>query len=84
MSTPILRTSAPSELSNPGLVLLWGNSPNGWKITYALQGLKESGQIPDYTVVQVFLQKDEQFQEWFVKLNPNSEYHYFFTRGRLV
>jgi len=73
MSTPILRTSPPPELSTPGLVLLWGNSPNGWKITYALQALKESGQIQGYTAVQVYLQKDEQFQDWFVELNPNSE-----------
>ncbi|GAA5926712.1 glutathione S-transferase family protein [Sporobolomyces koalae] len=73
MSTPVLRTEAPSELSNPGLVCVWGNSPNGWKICYALEALKQAGAIPDYTAVNVFLQKGEQFQEWFIKLNPNSK-----------
>ncbi|GAA5917668.1 hypothetical protein JCM5296_007443 [Sporobolomyces johnsonii] len=68
----VARTEAPAELSNPGLVLLYGDTPNGWKITYALNSLKEAGAIPDYTVVPVFLQTDEQFNDWFIKINPNS------------
>ncbi|GAA5875331.1 hypothetical protein JCM8547_003206 [Rhodosporidiobolus lusitaniae] len=68
-----IRTEAPPELFNPGLVLLWGNSPNGWKCTYLLQALKETGAIPDYTAVDVDLQNGEQFQPWFVAVNPNSK-----------
>ncbi|GAA5889578.1 hypothetical protein JCM6882_007074 [Rhodosporidiobolus microsporus] len=68
-----VRTEAPAELSNPGPVLLWGNSPNGWKCTYLLQGLKEEGSIPDYTAIDVDLQRGEQFQPWFRDLNPNSK-----------
>ncbi|GAA6010041.1 hypothetical protein JCM10207_007531 [Rhodosporidiobolus poonsookiae] len=76
MSAPasnLPRTDAPAELTNPGLVLLWGNSPNGWKITHYLQALKEAGCIPDYTAVEVFLQNNEQFEPWFRKINPNSK-----------
>ncbi|GAA5827380.1 hypothetical protein JCM11251_003787 [Rhodosporidiobolus azoricus] len=67
------RTTAPAELSNPGPVVLWGNSPNGWKVTYLLQGLKEAGCIPDYTAIDVDLQRGEQFQPWFLALNPNAK-----------
>ncbi|GAA6028798.1 hypothetical protein JCM8097_007401 [Rhodosporidiobolus ruineniae] len=67
------RTEPPAELSDPGLVLLWGNTPNGWKITCLLQALKEKGAIPDYTAVEVFLQHGEQFQPWFLRANPNSK-----------
>ncbi|BGP17559.1 hypothetical protein JCM10213_004100 [Rhodosporidiobolus nylandii] len=74
MST-LPRTEAPAELSKPGLVLLWGNSPNGWKPTYLLEALKEAGSIPEYTVVEVNLSVgvSEQFQDWFVAVNPNSK-----------
>ncbi|GAA5884736.1 hypothetical protein JCM16303_005252 [Sporobolomyces ruberrimus] len=74
MSTPIPRTAAPPELSTPGLVLLFGQTPNGWKLTYALEALKQAGTLPDgYTVVPVYLQCREQFQDWFIELNPNSK-----------
>jgi glutathione S-transferase len=72
--TPVYRTEAPAEFTNPGLVLAFGQTPNGWKITYALQALKEAGAIPGYTVVPVFLQRDEQFTQWFIKSNPNSTF----------
>ncbi|GAA6059958.1 hypothetical protein JCM10212_001307 [Sporobolomyces blumeae] len=71
--TPVLSTAPPPELSTPGLVVLFGNSPNGWKITIALEALKSVGAIPDYTGVTVFLQSGEQFQPWFKELNPNSK-----------
>ncbi|GAA5980782.1 hypothetical protein JCM11641_002650 [Rhodosporidiobolus odoratus] len=67
------RTAAPTELSNSGLVLLWGNSPNGWKPTYLLEALRQDGAVPEYTVIQVDLLKGEQFQDWFIKVNPNSK-----------
>lgn len=65
------RTTAPAELAVPGLVLLYGSTPNGWKCTYALEILKQAGLIPGYTVCEVYLQNGEQFQPWFRQINPN-------------
>lgn len=65
------RTSAPPELSTEGLVLLYGSTPNGWKCTYALEILKQAGLIPGYTVCEVYLQTNEQFEPWFKAINPN-------------
>lgn len=76
------RTEAPPGLDTPGLVLLYGSTPNGWKITYALQALKEAGLIPDYTVVEVYLETGEQFQPWFRNINPNSSVSLFFQSLR--
>ncbi|BGP41207.1 Glutathione S-transferase 2 [Rhodotorula kratochvilovae] len=70
------RSEIPAELSNPGLVLLFGHSPNGWKCTYLLEALKQAGAIPDYTVCEVYLQGGqggEQFKPWFKAINPNSK-----------
>ncbi|KAG0653773.1 glutathione S- transferase, nitrogen catabolite repression regulator [Rhodotorula mucilaginosa] len=72
MSNPnaptVARTAAPPELSTPGLVLLYGSTPNGWKCTYALEILKQAGAIQGYTVCEVYLQNGEQFQPWFPKM----------------
>lgn len=77
MSNPnaptVARTAAPPELSTPGLVLLYGSTPNGWKCTYALEILKQAGAIQGYTVCEVYLQNGEQFQPWFRQINPNCE-----------
>ncbi|GAA6021917.1 hypothetical protein JCM8202_002866 [Rhodotorula sphaerocarpa] len=77
MSNPnaptVARTTAPAELSAPGLVLLYGSTPNGWKCTYALEILKQAGLVQGYTVCEVYLQKGEQFQPWFKEVNPNSK-----------
>ena len=77
MSNPnaptVARTSAPAQLSTPGLVLLYGSTPNGWKCTYALEILKQAGAIQGYTVCEVYLQNGEQFQPWFRQINPNCE-----------
>ncbi|GAA5872907.1 hypothetical protein JCM3774_004874 [Rhodotorula dairenensis] len=67
------RTTAPAQLAAPGLVLLYGSTPNGWKCTYALEILKQAGLIPAYTVCEVYLQNGEQFQPWFREINPNSK-----------
>lgn len=73
MSTPVLRTECPVEFKEKeGLVLAYGNTPNGWKCCYALKALDEAGLLPNgFTAVPVFLQKDEQFTEWFISYNPN-------------
>ncbi|GJN90103.1 hypothetical protein Rhopal_003102-T1 [Rhodotorula paludigena] len=72
MSAPtVVRTEAPAELSNPGLVVFFGQSPNGWKMTWALEALKQAGAIPDYTILEVNLTGGEQFQPWFEAINPN-------------
>ncbi|GAA6015623.1 hypothetical protein JCM11491_007177 [Sporobolomyces phaffii] len=82
-NTPILRTDAPKELSNRGLVLAFGQSPNGWKCTMALQALEEAGALPDgFTIVPVYLQNDEQFQDWFVERNPNSKMPFLIDNRR--
>lgn len=77
MSNPnaptVARTTAPAQLSTPGLVLLYGSTPNGWKCTYALEILKQAGAIQGYTVCEVYLQNGEQFQPWFRQINPNCE-----------
>lgn len=79
MSNPnaptVARTTAPAELSAPGLVLLYGSTPNGWKCTYALEILKQAGLVPGYTVCEVYLQNGEQFQPWFKEVNPNCAFH---------
>ncbi|GAA5987236.1 hypothetical protein JCM10908_001871 [Rhodotorula pacifica] len=77
MSNPsaptVARSLPPPELSNSGLVLLYGSTPNGWKCTYALEVLKQAGRIEGYTVCEVYLQNGEQFQDWFKEINPNSK-----------
>ena len=68
------RAERPAELDAPGLVLLFGHLPNGWKVTYLLEHLKHAGLIPEYTVLEVYLQggqDGEQFKPWFKELNPN-------------
>ncbi|GAA5948878.1 hypothetical protein JCM3765_003939 [Sporobolomyces pararoseus] len=75
MSSPVQRTDCPAEFKEKeGLVLAYGNSPNGWKCCCALQALDEAGLLPNgFTAVPVFLQKDEQFTDWFTSYNPNSK-----------
>ena len=41
-------------------------TPNGYKVSIALEELKLK-----YNVIKVDLSKDEQKQDWFLKLNPN-------------
>lgn len=67
------RNDRPAELDTPGLVVLFGHSPNGWKVTYLLEHLKHCRLIPGYTVVEVQLHgpDGEQFKPWFKAINPN-------------
>lgn len=46
--------------------LYTSETPNGWKISIALEEM----QLP-YTVHAIKLSKNEQKQDWYVKLNPN-------------
>lgn len=51
-------------------------TPNGWKISIALEELA----LP-YTVRQIALSKLEQKEEWFLKINPNGRIPAIVDRG---
>src|ERR1700733_15136434 len=46
--------------------LYTSETPNGWKISIALEEVK----LP-YTVHPIVLSKQEQKQDWYLKINPN-------------
>ena len=46
--------------------LLTAATPNGWKVSIVLEELG----LP-YTVRSIALPKNEQKEEWFLKINPN-------------
>jgi len=53
-------------MSASGIELLTAATPNGWKVSVALEELG----LP-YTVRRIDLGKLEQKEEWFLKINPN-------------
>ena len=53
-------------MSAPGIELFTAATPNGWKVSVALEELG----LP-YTVRSLSLGKLEQKEEWFLKINPN-------------
>jgi len=53
-------------MSEPGIELFTAATPNGWKVSVALEELG----LP-YTVRSLSLGKLEQKEEWFLKINPN-------------
>lgn len=55
-----------AEDENRGFELLTAATPNGWKVSVALEELG----LP-YMVRPISLSKGEQKEEWFLKLNPN-------------
>ncbi|GAA6059957.1 hypothetical protein JCM10212_001306 [Sporobolomyces blumeae] len=68
---PDVLAQGPKELSNPGLVILVAQTPNGNKPVEYLEELKRSGQISDYTWIPVSLKANEQKSQWFEAINPN-------------
>ncbi len=52
--------------SNKGLTLYTSGTPNGWKASILVEEL----QIP-YKVHAISLSKNEQKEDWFLKINPN-------------
>ncbi|KAM0746518.1 glutathione S-transferase [Meredithblackwellia eburnea MCA 4105] len=54
-----------------GLNLLTTSTPNGIKISIALEELKAAGAIPGYSFTPISFAKNEQKSEWFLKINPN-------------
>jgi GST-like protein len=53
-------------MKEPGIELFTAATPNGWKVSVALEELA----LP-YTVRPISLGKLEQKEEWFLKINPN-------------
>src|ERR1044072_9168010 len=53
-------------MKEPGIELFTAATPNGWKVSVALEELG----LP-YTVRPISLGKLEQKEEWFLKINPN-------------
>jgi len=53
-------------MSGPGIELFTAATPNGWKVSVALEELA----LP-YTLRRIDLGKLEQKEEWFLKINPN-------------
>ena len=53
-------------MSASGIELFTAATPNGWKVSVALEELG----LP-YTVRRIDLGKLEQKEEWFLKINPN-------------
>ena len=53
-------------MSDTGIELFTAATPNGWKVSVALEELG----LP-YTVRQISLGKLEQKEEWFLQINPN-------------
>ena len=49
-----------------GVTLYTAGTPNGWKASIIIEELK----IP-YKVHSISLSKNEQKEEWFLKINPN-------------
>ncbi|KAK4702464.1 glutathione S-transferase, partial [Phenoliferia sp. Uapishka_3] len=55
----------------PGLNLLTTSTPNGIKVSVALEELKAVGAIPSYAFTPVAFSKNEQKSDWFMAVNPN-------------
>jgi len=54
-----------------GLKLYTVGTPNGHKASIFLEELKASGAIPGYEFQALSFQKNEQKEDWFLKINPN-------------
>ncbi|KAJ7206856.1 hypothetical protein GGX14DRAFT_567940 [Mycena pura] len=58
-------------MTTPGITLFTAPTPNGYKVSIALEELKAIGAIPSYSVVSISFQENEQKSDWFLKINPN-------------
>ncbi|CED84930.1 Glutathione S-transferase [Phaffia rhodozyma] len=66
----ILARTMSTELKKP-LELYSASTPNGQKATVFLEELKQIYPAFDYHVNEIDIQKNEQKEEWFLKINPN-------------
>ncbi len=66
-SADSLSTYHPGAMAtSKGITLYTSDTPNGWKASILVEEL----QIP-YKVHAISLSKNEQKEEWFLKINPN-------------
>ncbi len=66
-SADSLSTYHPGAMAtSKGITLYTSGTPNGWKASILVEEL----QIP-YKVHAISLSKNEQKEEWFLKINPN-------------
>jgi glutathione S-transferase len=68
IALPVTQTDFTKE---DGLVLLTLGTPNGVKVSIALEELKAIGAIPGYKFKSVNFKTNEQKEPWFLAINPN-------------
>ncbi|KAJ6556095.1 hypothetical protein B0H19DRAFT_1262205 [Mycena capillaripes] len=63
--------TTPAPTIGSGITLFTASTPNGHKVSIALEELKAINAISSYSVVPISFQKNDQKSDWFLKINPN-------------
>ncbi|KAK4698253.1 glutathione S-transferase, partial [Phenoliferia sp. Uapishka_3] len=67
-------STTPAPTFGPGINLLTTSTPNGIKVSVALEELQLVGAIPGYNFTKISFQANDQKSDWFMKVNPNGVY----------
>lgn len=71
-----IMSTAPASLTKPGLVLLTAGTPNGYKVSIALEELRLAGALPKdgYAFENISFQKNEQKSDWFLEVSESASF----------